>query len=257
MHAGESGPETPARTAPFEKEAWMTPSLRILKGATLAAGTFAISLVVPSTMSDDPRPAPTPEKAHATTSEGTISTPEREALLLLVGAQLETRMESLPPSDRARLAAAIVDEAGAAEVDPLFVLAMIQVESGFDPEALSGRGAVGLMQLIPSTLHREAERSRLDTADPNDPVLNVRAGVRYYRRLLTGFHTPELALMAYNAGPQRILGYMRAGEIPERFREYPRRVFRQVRRLQRSLTLEGDAALADRTSPRPAVRAAE
>jgi hypothetical protein len=222
----------------------MTPSLRILKGATLAAGTFAISLAVPSTLSDGPQPAPIPEKAHASAPDGAISTPEREALLLLVGAQLETRMESMSSLDRARLAAAIVDEAGAAELDPLFVLAMIQVESGFDPEALSVRGAVGLMQLIPSTLHREAARSRLDAGDPADPVLNVRAGVRYYRRLLTGFRTPELALMAYNAGPQRILGHLRAGGIPERFRDYPRRVFHQVRRLQRNLSLQGDTALA-------------
>jgi hypothetical protein len=50
--------------------------------------------------------------------------------------------------------------------------------------------------------------------------------------------------MAYNAGPNRILGYLRAGEIPERFREYPRKVRAEARRLRRSFGGELDAALA-------------
>ena len=104
------------------------------------------------------------------------------------------------------------------------MLALIQVESSFDPDALSGAGARGLMQLREATLRRELERAELPDADPLDPVTNVRAGVRYLRRLLDAFGREEVALMAYNAGPNRILRYLREGAIPERFHAYPRRV---------------------------------
>jgi soluble lytic murein transglycosylase-like protein len=99
------------------------------------------------------------------------------------------------------------------------------------------------MQLREPTLRREAERAGLEWEDPHDPVVNVQAGVRYLRRLLDAFGREEVALMAYNAGPNRILGYLRAGEIPERFREYPRKVRAEARRLRRSFGAL-DAALA-------------
>jgi soluble lytic murein transglycosylase-like protein len=145
-----------------------------------------------------------------------------------------------------RLTAAILEEAELAGLDPLFVLAVIEVESGYDPAALSGRGAQGLMQLRPATLRGEAARSGLVGDDPNDPVFNVMAGVRYYHRLLRTFKSHDLALMAYNAGPNRISGYLRAGEVPERFHVYPRRVHSEFERLRRKLALEPWAVAAAR-----------
>jgi len=76
-------------------------------------------------------------------------------------------------------------------------------------------------------------------------VLNVRAGVRYFRRLVRTFGSTDLALMAYNAGPNRILGYLREGGIPQRFRGYPRRVDVELRRLRRSLGQEPAPRLAE------------
>jgi soluble lytic murein transglycosylase-like protein len=73
----------------------------------------------------------------------------------------------------------------------------------------------------------------------------VRAGVRYLRRLLDAFGREEVALMAYNAGPNRILGYLREGEIPTRFHVYPRRVKAELRRLRRSTGAEPAVAVAD------------
>jgi len=143
-------------------------------------------------------------------------------------------MPELDEEERVRLATAIAEEAEEASLDPLLVLAVIGVESGFDPEAVSERGAQGLMQLRPSTMQREVERARLEADDPEDPVLNVRAGVRYYRRLLDAFRqNHDLALMAYNAGPQRISRLLREeGGVPERYRGYPRRVRAELRRLR-------------------------
>jgi soluble lytic murein transglycosylase-like protein len=151
-----------------------------------------------------------------------------------VGAHFSERMPLLPAGERRRLARAVVVEAEAARVDPALVLAVIEVESSWQLHARSGRGAQGLMQLREPTLRREVERAGLDADDAaGDPALHVQLGIRYLRRLLDAFGREEVALMAYNAGPNRILGYLREGEIPERFRVYPRRVLAEARRLRR------------------------
>jgi soluble lytic murein transglycosylase-like protein len=147
--------------------------------------------------------------------------------------------------ERLHLAAVISTESARAGLDPLFVLALIEVESGFDVDAVSHRGARGLMQLRPATFRREQALHGIEGGDPEDPVTNVRAGIRYYARLLRDFrHNHELALMAYNAGPQRISRLRKEdGGIPERYRAYPRRVAAELQRLrgQRRLALAGGA----------------
>jgi soluble lytic murein transglycosylase-like protein len=168
---------------------------------------------------------------------------------------LARRMPGLEASERGRIARAILDEARGAAVDPLFVLALIAVESGFDHGAESVRGARGLMQLRRSTLESEAERSRLE-GDLEDPVVNVRAGIRYYARLLRAFGDHDLALMAYNAGPNRILKYLREeGEIPERFHGYPQKVQAELHRLRGGAAAPPPAAGAAAVPDAPAAPA--
>jgi soluble lytic murein transglycosylase-like protein len=76
------------------------------------------------------------------------------------------------------------------------VRAVMQVESAFNPLARSAKGALGLMQLMPSTIRQ------FSVLNPFDPADNVRAGVRYLRELLDRYQNNEaLALAAYNAGP--------------------------------------------------------
>jgi soluble lytic murein transglycosylase-like protein len=157
-----------------------------------------------------------------------------------IHAEVATRMPRHGPALHGRVARTIVREARLAGLDPLLVLALISVESSFDPRAVSSAGAFGLMQLLEPTMRRELERSGLSSADPRDPVANVQAGVRYLRRLIDAFGGVDNALMAYNAGPNRIRGHLRHGGIPVRFHGYATKVNKEMLRLR--LTLDTSAS---------------
>ncbi len=92
-------------------------------------------------------------------------------------------------------------------LDPDLVRAVIHVESGFDAQAVSPKGAIGTMQLMPATAARYGVTNRKDVAQ------NLDGGVRYLRDLLTRFDgDTHLALAAYNAGENAVLRY--AKNIP-------------------------------------------
>jgi hypothetical protein len=168
--------------------------------------------------------------------------------------EVTARTRGLDGPGRLRVARTIVAEAARAGIDPLVVVAMIQVESSFDPRAVSSRGAVGLMQLLDSTLREVTVRSRLPSASPRDPAVNVQAGVRYFAGLVGAFSDVDLALMAYNAGPNRIRRYLRAGGVPDRFRAYPRKVLAEANRLRAPIAPDlgpGDTLLASAARGRP------
>ncbi|BDG01012.1 lytic transglycosylase domain-containing protein [Anaeromyxobacter oryzae] len=168
--------------------------------------------------------------------------PPLGALAARVHAHLAARMPRLEVGARARLAEAILVEADLAHVDPLLVLALIEVESSFDPGARSAAGAVGLMQLQEPTMKSEAERSGLPSADPRDPIANVQAGVRYLRRLVDAFGKLDVALIAYNCGPNRIVYLLKQGGIPDELQYYPRRIRAELERLRRAPTEVADVA---------------
>lgn len=87
-------------------------------------------------------------------------------------------------------------------VDPKLVDAMVRVESAYDPNAVSRRGAMGLMQLMPATA------KRLGVDDPFDPEKNIRGGVREFSRLLDQYSgNLQFALAAYNAGEGAVSRY--------------------------------------------------
>lgn len=87
-------------------------------------------------------------------------------------------------------------------VDPAVVRAMMATESGFDPRAQSPKGAIGLMQLMPAT-------ARALGVNPWVVHENIEGGVRYFAEMLWRFGSTELALIAYNGGPDYARRYAR------------------------------------------------
>ena len=108
------------------------------------------------------------------------------------------------------------------ELNPNLVLAVVEVESNFDPRAISPKNAQGLMQLIPATAER------FGVADVWDPEQNLRGGMAYLSWLMTHFDGDlELVLAAYNAGEGAV---QRHGGIPPytETRDYVKRIFARL-----------------------------
>ncbi len=123
------------------------------------------------------------------------------------------------------LATQVAQEAGG---DALLIMAVAWVESGFDPEARSSAGAVGLMQLMPRT------GAAMGCTDREDPSCSIRAGNALLAVLLKR-HKGRLvyALCAYNAGAGRIRSAWRQGKQPFNY-WYAERVLAARARLSRS-----------------------
>jgi len=101
---------------------------------------------------------------------------------------------------------ALIDQAGQQfNVDPALIKAVMQQESGGNAKAVSGKGASGLMQLMPATA------KALGVTDINDPQQNIFAGAKYLSQQLDKYKDPTLALAAYNAGPGNV---DKAGGVP-------------------------------------------
>ncbi len=124
----------------------------------------------------------------------------------LFSQQLEPEIE-LPLDNLSSHYAPLVEQvAGRYGLEPALLHAMIRVESAYNPNAMSPKGAVGLMQLMPGTA------KRYGVSDRYDVNLNLDGGAHYLQDLIKQFNNLELALAAYNAGENAVKKY--GNQIP-------------------------------------------
>lgn len=126
-----------------------------------------------------------------------------------------------------RFASIVAQAARDYRLDEALLHAVISTESGYEPRALSPKGAIGLMQVMPAT------GKRFGVANLNDPAQNVAAGARYLSLLLRQFDNDlQLVLAAYNAGENAVLRHGRRIPPYRETRQYVPRVLALYKKFQ-------------------------
>ncbi|MDO5716451.1 MAG: lytic transglycosylase domain-containing protein [Tissierellia bacterium] len=100
-------------------------------------------------------------------------------------------------------------------VDPALICALIKTESSFNKDAISSKHALGLTQLMPSTIQYISEKYDIPVTIQSvfEPETNIRVGVMYLKDLMDRFGDEDLALMAYNAGPSVVRRWIEEGKL--------------------------------------------
>ena len=168
---------------------------------------------LPAAHPDLHEPAP-----PATTSE---VPPARDPVVEDLRRQFARHHTGLSSFEIEEVAHTIAHESERLGLSPSMVLGVIQVESGFYNFAVSNKGAMGLMQIMPATGRTLAQRHGIPWRGPEilfDPIVNVRLGIAYLAWLEARFGTIDAALAAYNWGPARIGKRLRSGaSLPQRY----------------------------------------
>jgi soluble lytic murein transglycosylase-like protein len=162
---------------------------------------------------------------------------------------LAARTDRFAREETMHIAVTVVRASSRHELDPMLLLAVIEVESSYKRRGRSPVGALGLMQIMPSTAEAFAETAGLRWRGPNslmEPETNIEIGAAYLAYLLGRFDGDrELALAAYCHGPAAIRRSLRAnGCLAERERGYGRRVLSVWRALHDEDGPSGDRAPA-------------
>jgi soluble lytic murein transglycosylase-like protein len=149
-------------------------------------------------LTSDAQPAPSdPSTTNGQTAQATAVPAKAQ----IAPAKASRRLPAAAPN-RADIDQLVREVATKHQLDPDFVASVIKAESGFNPHAVSPKGARGLMQLMPQTA------TQLGVKDAFDPQANVEAGTAHLSDLLDQYHNdPIKALAAYNAGSHRVKQY--------------------------------------------------
>jgi soluble lytic murein transglycosylase-like protein len=178
------------------------------RSRVLATAWLGALLLVAAPCARAPQEATQPEPGVALAD----ADPEVEA----VRARLAPMLRQLGAGERDAIARTVVEASRRHDLPPGLALAVIEVESRFDPDAVSHKGAIGLMQVLPSTGAPVARRLGIAWRGPQtlfDPRANVHIGVAYLRELIDRYASVRAALAAYNWGPGEIDSRLREGSV--------------------------------------------
>ena len=148
---------------------------------------------------------------------------QRLQTVMLLRDFLENERIRLPQDTVTDIAGSIHEASVRYNLPPEMILAVIRIESAFDINALSNKGAVGLMQLLPSTAQEIAHDLRMEWSGEQllrNPQANIEMGAYYLTKMISQFNDLSVALAAYNSGPGRIaeLNQMKA-DLPMDYAE--------------------------------------
>ena len=204
-----------------------------LVGVTLMVGTLALSLVAEYMYQPQLRALHDMEDLSKVQRAKLrkVSLQNRQLITLVKVRQfLHENRISLPPGDVWNIASSIDRVAHKYHFEPEMLLAIIHTESAFRNDAVSSKGAVGLMQLLPSTAEEVAREIDVEwTGDHllRDPEINIELGSYYLAKLRDRFDSLEAAVMAYNEGPNRLARLQQANAALPTF--YRDRVYGNLR----------------------------
>lgn len=174
----------------------------------IIAGTILVVTFITSCNQNYPTTICTEFEQQISSSSSVVPpTPDKDAVVDVQEETAIVTVNEVPVAARGKKAEhlyhPIIEQAADLyEVDPALVKAIIMAESSFNPRAVSKRGAMGLMQLMPITARA------LGVEDGFNPEHNINAGVKYFKRLLNQFDgDTRLALAAYNAGMTKVRQY--------------------------------------------------
>lgn len=144
--------------------------------------------------------------------------------------------KKLTGKERLKLAAIITEQSKIHNIDPLLVIALIQVESTFNPNAFSNKGAKGLMQLLPDTaqyINKKTNKGISDNSNLFDEETNIKLGTAYIEYLLNKTNgNLEYALVAYNMGPANMFRAKRENRLPK---AYSNKVLKEYNKLLKAV----------------------
>lgn len=177
--------------------------------SSLAAFALFFMLLIPSNTFREKDDYPI-EQASQISNEGTDE-------LLKIYSVLKSQRPDLKDGWIWDISNTIFEESRRRSLDPMLILAVINVESSFEHGAVSTMGARGLMQIRPVFANALAEEADLETwqgeKSLDDPILNIKLGVFYLHSLKKNFRDLKLALTAYNWGPTEVKNRLHEDEM--------------------------------------------
>ncbi|MFQ5580102.1 MAG: lytic transglycosylase domain-containing protein [Nitrospiria bacterium] len=158
---------------------------------------------------------------------------EREEKIFQILSKFYTGLKS---AENEKLVSFISEESDRYGFDPELILALISTESSFYNWSVSGKGALGLMQIVPNTGKQLAKMNKISWPEQEDhlfdPIINVKLGIHYLHMLTKKFGNVNTALTAYNFGPTRVRRWIKGGKsIPTGYANKVLRIYKNYKDL--------------------------